>query len=228
MSRTHHWAQNIYRWAQEEQRYFPKHQSPWIAGKDRGHESFDACVMLEVFPDRLYSLTAGVHIMREQSSGFGSVSGIVIQLRWFDLVLGFLCPSHVKLTSLRESTSATSSSGKNIRLWWFSNYKWRNIAWFQWIMGLRLISIHTEHTGTATSDEFSWKEQMERSLLYWREETIHLHQDKTETPYSKSRCASKGFLTHWWASIMELRSWIHHISRLRWMQQGFADFLFIC
>ncbi len=45
--------------------------------------------MLEVFADRLYSLTAGVHIMREQSSGFGSVSGIMIQLLWFDLVLGF-------------------------------------------------------------------------------------------------------------------------------------------
>ncbi len=83
---------SIYRWAQEEQRHFPKHQSPWIAGKDRGYESFDACVMLEVFLDGLYSLTAGVHIMREQSSGFGSVSEIVIQLRWFDLVLGFLCP----------------------------------------------------------------------------------------------------------------------------------------
>lgn len=52
-------------------------------------KSFDACVMLEVFADRLYSLTAGVHIMREQSSGFGSVSGIMIQLLWFDLVLGF-------------------------------------------------------------------------------------------------------------------------------------------
>ncbi len=81
MSQTHHWTQNIYRWAQEEQR--------WIAGKDGAYERFDACVMLEVFADRLYSLTAGVHIMREQSSGFGSVSGIVIQLLWFDLVLGF-------------------------------------------------------------------------------------------------------------------------------------------
>lgn len=47
--------------------------------------------MLEVFPDRLYSLTAGVH-MRVQSSGFGSLTGIGIPLRWLELVLGFLCP----------------------------------------------------------------------------------------------------------------------------------------
>jgi len=41
--------------------------------------------------------------MRIQSPGFGSDSGIVIQLRWLDLVLGFHAPCHVKLTSLRES-----------------------------------------------------------------------------------------------------------------------------
>lgn len=81
----------------------------------------------------------------------------------------------------------------------------------------------------ATSDEFIWKELMERSLLYLTGETINLHQDKTETQYSKSRCAFKGLLSRWWASIIELRSsptdvW-QQIAQLRLMQQDFANFM---
>lgn len=163
-----------------------------------------------------------------RAMGLGQLVGLGFNYAGLTLFWDFYAPCHVKLTSLRESTPATAYSGNKIRLRWFSNYKRRNVACFQRILGLRFISIHTEQTVTATSDEFSWKEQTQTSLLYWREETVHLHQDKTETPYSKSRCASKGFPTHWWASIMELWPWIHHISRLRLMQRGFAEFLFSC
>lgn len=68
---------------------------------------------MEASPDRLNSLTAGVHIMRIQSPGFWSDSGIVIKLR-LDLVLGFHAPCHVKLTSLRDSTPEYHVQGSKL------------------------------------------------------------------------------------------------------------------
>lgn len=109
--------------------------------------------------------------MRIQSPGFGSDSLIVIKLRWLDLVLGSHAPCHVKLRSLRESTSECHVQKSTLN---FGG----SIVIKEEILPR---SVHTEETAMATLDEFIWKEQMERSLLYLTGETINLHQDKTES-----------------------------------------------
>lgn len=78
--------------------------------------------------------------------GLGQLVGLGFNYAGLTLFWDFYAPCHVKLTSLRESTPATAYSGNKIRLRWFSNYKRRNVACFQRILGLRFISIHTEQT----------------------------------------------------------------------------------